>query len=278
MSNARKAVGIFVLAVLSGVLLTGCASGFLSPEAITSVVNNRGVPQLTPSGGSDVVKAQANRSVRVGSTISGTLRGSHVSSGFGDMDWIKVEGLNQGDQLATQLTATGNFDIGIIQYINGSWQWSAFNDDVYRGPKAITATVRNAANTWIFVGAWASDGNYTVTVGTQKTVREYFSITHSQATNAVINFGYQYMGTFTLYELWNLVSPVITLGCVFEVADPTTVIKASCMVIKAGFDPNSSLYVPDGSYDWFCATVSYYRVEGIPVSCMFFPTGWIPRN
>lgn len=158
----KRTVLLSVAALGLLVVLAGCAGNFLSPNqtALTAV---RGTPpHLTK-----IAQLHGQSRGIIGPVASpgvenGYLNGSGVN-GYGDWDFYQVQGVTLGQTLVVQLCASGNFDVGIWE--NGYWPGSGWNSQPYTGPKTVYATMNAPDNSYIFVGAWNSDGDYQITVG-----------------------------------------------------------------------------------------------------------------
>lgn len=262
----KRVVLLGLIAAALSALLMGCAGDLVGVGQATTTIERVILGNSTPPG--NQIRAQG-----VSGTVSvpGTVSGS-ISSG--DVDWYHVYGLSSGDKLAVQLAATCNCDVAIDEYINNQWQFVAQDTQRYTGPKAIVADVVSPNDTWIWVRAWQSSGDYTLTVGTQTTVRNYFSVNLLQV---IPQYGYEKVGTFTLYQTMDFAGYFISAACAIPAFTETGGVDESCDFVSKindalSFNPS---WFPDEQFDVYCATASNYYVKNIPIACFFFPAGWI---
>lgn len=158
MKRKRLLLGICTLLIV-GLGLTGCTSNLAGLEQ-TGQTAVRGAPQNLAPVSQELQAQGIMRSIGVPGSSSGSLYGIFGGGGYGDWDWYNVQNVSAGDTLTVTLQATGNFDIGIFDNAGGGWL--AFDDAVYTRPKAIQTTVINTNDTWIWVGAWESNGEYII--------------------------------------------------------------------------------------------------------------------
>lgn len=269
MTKKMVLLGVALLGLF--VVLAGCTAGDLAGVGQGAMTAERGsLSNLTPRS-NDIHGQGIAGTVSVPGTVSASIS-------YGDIDWYHVYGLSTGDKLAVQLAATCNCDVAIDEYYNNQWQFVAQNIQVYTGPKAIVADVYSPNDTWIWVRAWQSNGDYTLTVGTQQTVYNYFTVNLRQI---IPQFEYQKLGTFTLYQVMDITANVVGAVCsvpvLIETGDPEAAENSCDIVSKVSdalaFNPS---WFPDGQFNLYCWTVSYYYVNNVPISCFFFPAEWVP--